>query len=176
MATVRRSDLRRALAQLVEHTSKLHVEFDQLLEAIDQSCGIGYPSSTLGSGGGRSSDTSSMVERQAFGRDQALTDRQRVEQLVAWCATSMAEVDELRKRYTAPPRKGRATRRGHADDGCEMMATVGEYEPGRLTDADGILPHKRRLGRWARDFVIRTGRLPVREEVERHARGARVLT
>jgi hypothetical protein len=172
----RRSDFRRAVSELVADVSGLDVELDQLLDAIDQACGVGYPPSTIGSGIRSGGGVSSIVERQAFGRDEARADARRLAELVMWCHGAMAEVDGIRRRYTVAPRKGRTTRRGHADDGCEMMASIGEYEPGRLTDVNRTLPHKRRLGRWAADFVARTGRLPVREEIERHARGGRVRT
>lgn len=173
---MRRSDLRRALAELVADTSGLAVDLATVLDAIDQASGTGYRPSTMGSGVRSGGVVSSIVERQAFGHDQAAADRARLVQLVMWCHQSMAEVDGIRRRYVEPPRKGRATRKGHADDGCEMMAEVGEYEPGRLTDVGKRLPHKRRLGRWASDFVARNNRLPVREEIERHARGGRVRT
>lgn len=172
----RRSDFRRALAELVADASGLEVDLGPVLDAIDQASGIGYPPATIGSGVSSGGSVSSIVERQAFGRDQAFADGARLVELVMWAHQAMAEVDGIRRRYTAPPRKGRATRRGHADDGCEIMAMVGEYEQGRLTDVGHVLPHKRRLGRWATDFVARTGRLPVREEIERHARGGRVRT
>lgn len=176
---MRRSDFRRALAEIVADASGIDVDLDVVLAALDAACGIGYPTSTLGSGDVvvASGSLTSVVERQAFARDQAMADRQRLTELVQRAHRAMAEAAVIRRQYAAPPRVGRATRKGHADDGCEVMATADPptYEVGRLTDVGGILPRKRRLGRWAHDFVAREGRLPLPEEVNRHARGRPVL-
>lgn len=173
---MRRSDLRRACNDILADITGVHADLDALLEALDRNCGIGYPTSTMG-GGIRSGGTvSSITERQAFTHDQAAVDRRRLDELLAWAHGAMAEVDAIRRRNMAPPRKGTARRKGTMDDGCEMMALIDVYEQGRLTDVGGLLPHKRRLCRWAIDFVARNDRLPVREEVETHARGGRVRT
>lgn len=170
---MRRSDLRRAIQETVSDASGMLVDLDKVYESIDATCGIGFPSGTIGGGGGKGGDVSSIVERHALQRDQADLDRRRLEQLVAWVHQSMAEVTVIRLKYTAKPRKGRTNRKG-GDMGCEMMALIGEFEEGRLTDVGGILDRQRRLSRWAIEFVARVGRLPTRPEIETHARGGRV--
>lgn len=170
---MRRSDLRRALQEIVSDASGIHVDLDKVYEAIDMACGVGFPSGTLGGGGGRGGDVSSIVERHALQRDEADQDRRRLEELVQHAHRAMAEVAVIRRKYTAKPRKGRTMRKG-GDMGCEMMAIIGEFEPGRLTDVGGLLDRQRRLSRWAVEFVARVGRLPTRPEIETHARGGRV--
>lgn len=61
------------------------------------------------------------------------------------------------------------------EPGCWAMARVDSWEAiFRNTEIPGIAETKFPLGRWAYDFVTRTGRLPTTEECERHKAGQRV--
>lgn len=68
------------------------------------------------------------------------------------------------------------------DRQCWIMATIGHHEPAyRVTDFEGALANGVRLadgprpvGRWAYDFVRRSGRLPSDIEKRAHAQGRNV--
>lgn len=74
---------------------------------------------------------------------------------------------ELGKNDPKPKTEGAA--------GCEVMKRYGVWEPiFRETDLGGVLNRKYHLGRWAYDFAVRYGRLPIEHECRAHIEGRKV--
>lgn len=72
-------------------------------------------------------------------------------------------LDDIRRGWllTAAQRKQLRKEAGADDEGCEVMATVGVWEPMHVySDVNANLDRKWRLGRWAYDWVLRHGQLP----------------
>ena len=114
---------------------------------------------------------SSPVERLAFRRDPAVAARRRLERLAHALHANAAEAHKIFTFWTVEPEREGA---GQPAPGCTVMAQVGVWEPGAYTTAGGNLPERMLLGRWAADFVRRTGRLPTRAEAEARAQGRKV--
>lgn len=171
MKILRKSDIRRALSEIDADSLALARDLDELLGAFDRFGSGGFAACGGYECGARIQAPHSIVERHALNPDEATADRDEFDRLVMRAYQCMAEAAGLARKWR-PAASPEAQRRDLT--GCEMMSLVGVWEPGRLTNVGGILDRKRRLCRWAIDYVSRNGRLPLRPEIEAHAQGTPV--
>lgn len=152
--------------------STVMIDLDRLLGALDDQSG-GYQSDhSYERAHVASSPGSSGIDRSAFQADEAGNARRRLETLICRSHDLASEIGAIRTHWIAQGTVG--AQPGKGAPGCEIMSTVGVWEPAHLTDAQGNIEPKMMLGDWARRFVIRAGRLPTREEAEAHAQGRKV--
>lgn len=166
---MRRTEITRRLEQAEHDARRLTCEAPRLLEAFDRFASGGFaPRGDTGIGGSRGCH--SPVEAALMAPDAALTARQRYERLLLTLTNTLTDLNAVHREWLTASRDGA----GRPQPGCVIMFRVGVWEPATLTNANGNLGGRILLGRWAREFTIRHGRLPTDSEAERRAQGADV--
>lgn len=177
MRRLRPSELTAALAATVEAVTAVHVDLDELLDRLDESCG-GLRGRAATDYGRPSRSTASPTERDALRHDPARVDLDRLAVLVAEIHARAADLQSIFDRWVAPSKRGARRPTAHRQPAvrwCVVMQRVGVQEPAQsITDVGGILPEPVALSLWAQRWVRKHRRLPTNAEAQAHAEGRRV--
>jgi len=164
--------------EMIKFVDRAAVDIDVLrkklplvLERLDTYSSSGFTSSN-GEGGGSSNPpgiSSSPVERAAATPDPAADHRRKLERHLGDLATLLDDAMATVQWALAVDREDA----GKPKPGCEIMAQVNVWEEATFTNAGGNLPERRWLGRWAREWVVRNGKLPTKAQAEQRAQGGK---
>lgn len=149
----------------------------------------GYPSGGHGSADADLGDYD-QTSAAALRPDKAAADLRAFDTMLTTIINATRKMDDMRKRYLEPSVLSPAKRKAHADEGCEVVAKVGSWEPvAHTTSDDGTIvvdgqvvalcaegeERRIRLGSWAYGFARTWHRVPFEHEAEDHIRGRRII-
>lgn len=166
--------------------TRLEPLYDEASKRMDDAL-PGIPAAQSFDPGGRSSDGTSSTERigtrlaETGDKARALCqERDAIAKRLRIDAARLRKLMEANSPHPADPKAKAAAEKANvvADPLCEhctpWVRSLGIEPVHRTGTVNGNLDKPMALGLWCYEFVRRTGRLPVRDEVERHDNGQRV--